>query len=418
MEISRYLKEKVDPFYRLYKEEPDGTIKQLVLDSLNEIFPEVLKESQLEQLTGDIPGMTGAQARAEMQAYYQKEAVRILDGKKVAPFGEYFYRNYVYSQKKTIIDQKAVQYAGGDRQDLRLREWIWIKTDELYDHIKSFNGIGEHRKYNYQVYENADEWMMGLWAEVIAECIGKYSADSSDSFVNYLIWIYKKRLVSESDKMTKVAKRELSSDKIGILSDIAESSAETSEASFAQTMDDTAVDIWEKLIESLDEDRAIAIFNLAFGQILALIIELYDHNGKKKATAKVNKADYFRFFFTENIVDALKIFGDEEIDFEGLEREAEIINTMDQKLLDYIMTQICRSFELISEIPLKKYDDILKDDDQRMIKIPLNEKVYTQFIKEVLKQPRNQKAVAASISKYRALYKVQLGELRKGMGNI
>ena len=418
MKISRYLEEKVDPFYQLYKEELNDAIKQLILGELDTIFPDVLKESQLEQLTGDIPGMTGVQARAEMKAFYQKEAVRILNGKKVDSFGEYFYRNYVYNQKKTIIDQKAIQYAGGDRQDIGLREWIWIKTYALYDHIKSFKGIGEHRKYNYQDYENADEWMQGLWAEVIAECIGKYSADSSDSFVNYLIWIYKNRLISESNKMTKVAKAERSSAEISILSDMAESAAETSEASYVQSMDDTAVDMWGKVIESLDEDRAATVFNLIFGQILALIIELFDRKGKKKEAAKITKADYFRFFFTENIVEALKIFGDEEIDFEGLEREAEIINTMDQKLLDYIMTQICRAFKSISETPLKKYDDILKDDDQRMIKIPLNEKVYTQFIKEVLEQLRDQKAVAASISKYRGLYKEQLSELRKGMGNI
>ena len=120
-----------------------------------------------------------------------------------------------------------------------------------------------------------------------------------------------------------------------------------------------------------------------------------------------NKQEYFKLFATENITGALKFSEDPSF---MKKRERDILSALENKFLDYYMTEVCRSMKKIHSCPMKKHCEVeAGSQDKSEIRIPFSNKLYTAYFQRV----QNRKVGDSAISMQRSSFKELLWELYK-----
>ncbi len=361
-------------------------------------FDTILEQLELKRYLGHVTGMTEAQARAWMWEYYQKELERVSTIKAGLPkdeFEDYFFRLYAYNQKVQVIDHEAVVYC--DTDNTTLKTWLWIELYQIYDHIKHFKGVENYRSYRILGYEDCDDWMRDVFSLTIGECLKRFDYHKKKSLVGYTVDTFRNyRLKDDITKRLKRREAEVSVDK----EELPQQGRSRKNTLISEVS-------WQRL----DSLEAEVTFNRMISRIVALMVQIYEKQ-RKKDKNMLYKADYFRFYFTEMIVDTLKICKEASVDAEGLANEREVLEATNQTLLDYIMENSCDSYWMLMETNTKTYDSILRDGNAKRISMPIHEAIYTMFINEILQISRSQESVASSISKYRALYREQMRMLK------
>ncbi len=141
--------------------------------------------------------------------------------------------------------------------------------------------------------------------------------------------------------------------------------------------------------------------------LLSLVEQLYartqTHNDKG-----LNKKYCFRLLYTETLIYRLKRVIDAIGNVQTV-REQEALSVAEVELLDYLLTDICRTFSSIAATPLRALRDFayLNTDSTEKIRIPVANIVYAHFLVDIKGIDRKLNSIGPSLSKYRAEFNKQ-----------
>lgn len=155
------------------------------------------------------------------------------------------------------------------------------------------------------------------------------------------------------------------------------------------------------MISDTHDDYILSLLSLA-GQLYA------------RTQARRNKGfckEYcFQLLYTEKLLDKLKKIYDTIGDIPvRAAHERRAISVAETDLLDYLLTDICRTFSAIAATPLRTKRDFayLKKDSDEEITFPVDGIIYVHFLIDIKGLDRKPDSIPPSISKYRKEFNEQ-----------
>ena len=132
------------------------------------------------------------------------------------------------------------------------------------------------------------------------------------------------------------------------------------------------------------------------------ILNFLSHQGKKNS--EVRKL-YYQIFYSESLINALQAESDYEEDW----FPKHILDAFLFRFSDFVLTSKCRSTYDLYTAHLHTYHDILQNEDNKLLKLPLSGKIMIEYFKRV----ENKEVGTVNISQFRKSYKELIGTLRQ-----
>jgi len=141
--------------------------------------------------------------------------------------------------------------------------------------------------------------------------------------------------------------------------------------------------------------------------LLSLVEQFYSRTQAKNNTG-LSRQYCFRLLYTETLLDKLKRIYDAVGNVQTA-REQEALSVAEVELLDYLLTDACRTFTSIAVTPLHAQRDFkyLNTDSAKEISLPAASIIYAHFLVDIKGINRKLSSIPPSISKYRADFKEQ-----------
>lgn len=156
-----------------------------------------------------------------------------------------------------------------------------------------------------------------------------------------------------------------------------------------------------------DQIMTASLYESYILHMLSLAGQLYAKNASQDRKG-LTRGCCFRLFYTETLLEKLKRIYDVTGDVRNA-HEREALSAAELELLDYLLTEICRSFPSLAVTPLHAYRDFayLNNGSAEEIRLPAPNAVYAHFLRDVKGIDRKLDAITPSLSKYRTEFKTQ-----------
>lgn len=145
----------------------------------------------------------------------------------------------------------------------------------------------------------------------------------------------------------------------------------------------------------------ISIYEDYILNLLSLVEQFYSRT-QTRSNIGLSRKYCFKLLYTETVIDKLKQIYDTLGDVHTI-HEQNALAVAENELLDYLLTDICRTFTSIALTPLHAYRDYeyLHTNSSEEIAIPVANIIYAHFLVDIKGINRKLDSVAPSLSKYR-----------------
>ena len=357
------------------------------------------------------------------------------------------------------VNAQAVEYAKRG-PDIRLREEIWLSLWEMHPALFSAKRIRVFRNSPpSSLYETGKEFLTEVFLDAIPQVLDSYARESTDTpeplpFMQFFNACFLRKVhdaysnIQDNMPHDAIVVRKLAVQvyqqprenaiipniflKEGMIrrvlgreSDGKQMWIKTQLKTHGRTVyvREAEVEFWDKAstvdIDSIVEQKApgepedwIMISDTHDDYILSLLSlagQLYART-QARCNKGFSKEYCFQLLYTEKLLDKLKKIYDAIGDLPArAAHEREAISVAETDLLDYLLTDICRTFSAIATTPLRTKRDFayLKKDSDEEITFPVDGIIYVHFLIDIKRIDRKPDSILPSISKYRKEFNEQ-----------
>ena len=355
------------------------------------------------------------------------------------------------------VNSKAKEYVR-QQKNIRLREEIWLSLWEMRPvlfHAKAIRGYINFSPSS--LYETGEEFLTEVFLEAIPQILGSYARENSDKseispFMHYFnIRFFRKVYDAYSDILDKTPHNYLVVCKpaiqvylqpredtvipnaflkqgmvrriLGRISDEDQSWVKTKLKKHGRTIYVHEADVechdGASLVDINDiaepeaperPDERITLIGIYEDYILNLLslVEQFYSRTQTRSNIGLSRKYCFKLLYTETVIAKLKQIYDVLGDVHTI-HEKDALAVAESELLDYLLTDICRSFTSLALNTLHTYRDYeyLHSNSSEEIAIPVANIIYAHFLVDIKGINRKLDSVAPSLSKYRQEFEKQ-----------
>ena len=362
-----------------------------------------------------------------------------------------------FDARKQKINRQAAEYAGRGR-DLRLREQIWLSLWEIHPVLFAAQSIRDFRRFPpSSLYETGVEFLTEVFSESIPQVLDSYAEKNADvpdpsPFLPFFEICFARKVYDaysnildhmpheslfvrepavqvyqeprEDSLIPGVSLRQGMARRIlGRVFDGKQTWLKTQLKTHGRTVyvQEEDVECRDKFSQvDLDDiaepeasgqpDDRIMLSDLYDDYILSLLSlagQLYARTQARDRQGLTRKYG-FRLLYTEKLLDKLKQIYDATGDVRTA-HEQEALSVAEIDLLDYLLTDICRTFSAIAATPLCARRDFayLNTDSAEKIRIPVDYIIYAHFLTDIKGIDRKPDSIPPSMSKFRTEFNEQ-----------